>query len=211
MATADRGRKRVWTHGAGRRIAHAPGLGDSKIVAGEREAVEPAAAFRAFGRRRRRRLLRDRGCRDGCANHNERYARQCDADLHAFFVLESDCPKKKPPPDRSDGGFVFKSLAVTYSCMPEGHTTIGAERFHFRVRKGIGWFPLAIAARQTGSRRGRCCSGSAALNSKLGLTHACRISSEYKLTLHCISRCIGRSSKTDWVLYGQASRAISTG
>jgi hypothetical protein len=30
------------------------------------------------------------------------------------------------------------------------HTTIGAERFHFRVRNGIGWFPLAIAARQTG-------------------------------------------------------------
>ena len=26
---------------------------------------------------------------------------------------------------------------------------IGAERFHFRVRNGIGWFPLAMAARQT--------------------------------------------------------------
>ncbi len=46
----------------------------------------------------------------------------------------------------------IKCLAVTYSCMPAGHTTIGAERFHFRVRKGIGWFPLAKAARQTGSR-----------------------------------------------------------
>src|SRR5437868_5858070 len=46
----------------------------------------------------------------------------------------------------------FKSLAVTYSCMPEGHTTIGAQHFHFRVRNGIGWFLLAIAARQTGSR-----------------------------------------------------------
>ena len=34
--------------------------------------------------------------------------------------------------------------------MPKGQTTIGAERFHFRVRKGIGWFPLAMAARQTG-------------------------------------------------------------
>src|SRR5579872_5981646 len=40
-------------------------------------------------------------------------------------------------------------LAVTYSGMPERHTTIGAERFHFRVRNGIGWFPLAMAARQT--------------------------------------------------------------
>src|SRR5712671_2464871 len=28
------------------------------------------------------------------------------------------------------------------------HTTIGAEHFHFRVRNGIGWFLLAIAARQ---------------------------------------------------------------
>ena len=38
----DRGRKRVWTHSAGRRIGHAPGLGDSKIVAGEREAFQSA-------------------------------------------------------------------------------------------------------------------------------------------------------------------------
>ena len=30
----------------------------------------------------------------------------------------------------------------------KSHTTIGAERFHFRVRNGIGWFPLAIAARR---------------------------------------------------------------
>ncbi len=43
-----------------------------------------------------------------------------------------------------------KSLAMSYSHMGRPHTTIGAERFHFRVRKGIGWFPLAIAARQTG-------------------------------------------------------------
>ena len=34
--------------------------------------------------------------------------------------------------------------------MAYGHTTIGAERFHFRVRKGIGWFPLAIIAREFG-------------------------------------------------------------
>ena len=37
--------------------------------------------------------------------------------------------------------------------MPKGQTTIGAEHFHFRVRNGIGWFLLAIAARQTGSDR----------------------------------------------------------
>jgi hypothetical protein len=39
---------------------------------------------------------------------------------------------------------------VTYSGMACGHTTIGAERFHFRVRNGIGWYPLAIAARLFG-------------------------------------------------------------
>ena len=58
--------------------------------------------------------------------------------------------KDKAPADFSTGALRIRSLAVTYSCMPKGHTTIGAERFHFRVRKGIGWFPLAMAARQTG-------------------------------------------------------------
>jgi hypothetical protein len=33
--------------------------------------------------------------------------------------------------------------------MGRPHTIIGAERFHFRVRDGIGWFSLAMAARQT--------------------------------------------------------------
>ena len=37
---------------------------------------------------------------------------------------------------------------MTYSGMPEGHTTIGAERFHFRVRNGIGWFHTAIVTRE---------------------------------------------------------------
>lgn len=32
-------------------------------------------------------------------------------------------------------------------------TIIGAERFHFRVRDGIGWFPLAMATRQNGVGR----------------------------------------------------------
>jgi hypothetical protein len=40
---------------------------------------------------------------------------------------------------------------VTYSHMATSHTTIGAERFHFRVRNGIGWFPLANAVRQKGN------------------------------------------------------------
>ncbi len=46
--------------------------------------------------------------------------------------------------------FLNKSLALTYFHMGKPHTIIGAERFHFRVRNGIGWFPHAIAARKTG-------------------------------------------------------------
>src|SRR5690606_6240895 len=42
-----------------------------------------------------------------------------------------------------------QSLAVAYFRRGKPHTIIGAERFHFRVRNGIGWFPLAMAARQT--------------------------------------------------------------
>jgi hypothetical protein len=47
-------------------------------------------------------------------------------------------------------GVCNKSLAVTYFHMGKPHTIIGAKQFHFRVRDGIGWFPLANAARQTG-------------------------------------------------------------
>ena len=46
-------------------------------------------------------------------------------------------------------GVLNKSLAVTYFHMGKPHTIIGAKQFHFRVRDGIGWFPLANAARQT--------------------------------------------------------------
>jgi hypothetical protein len=38
---------------------------------------------------------------------------------------------------------------VSYFHMGKPHTIIGAEHFHFRVRDGIGWFILAMAARQT--------------------------------------------------------------
>jgi hypothetical protein len=51
-------------------------------------------------------------------------------------------------------GFSIRSLAVTYFHMGRPHTIIGAEQFHFRVRDGIGWFPLAKAARQTGMEKG---------------------------------------------------------
>ena len=56
----------------------------------------------------------------------------------------------------------FKSLAVTYFHIDKVDTSIGAERFHFRVRKGIGWFPLAMAARQTGRCGGWSCPAPAA-------------------------------------------------
>src|SRR6185312_2780239 len=55
---------------------------------------------------------------------------------------------RKPRHSFECRGLRMRSLAVTYSGMACGHTTIGAERFHFRVRNGIGWFPLAIAARR---------------------------------------------------------------
>ena len=56
----------------------------------------------------------------------------------------------------------IKSLAVTYFHIDKVDTSIGAERFHFRVRKGIGWFPLAMAARQTGRNGGWSCPAPAA-------------------------------------------------
>ena len=60
-----------------------------------------------------------------------------------------ECEEPKKSPGRCSGLLQSRSLAVSYSHMGRPHTTIGAERFHFRVRNGIGWFPLAIAARQT--------------------------------------------------------------
>jgi hypothetical protein len=60
----------------------------------------------------------------------------------------SPCPQKSPTPAWGTG-LCIRSLAVTYFHMGRPHTIIGAEQFHYRVRDGIGWFPLAIAARQT--------------------------------------------------------------
>ena len=57
---------------------------------------------------------------------------------------------KKPPTFPS--GASHGILAVTYSHLAYGQTTIGAERFHFRVRNGIGWFPPAMTARKTVAR-----------------------------------------------------------
>ena len=59
-----------------------------------------------------------------------------------FHLIKNPCLRKAGVRDRC--------LAVSYFRMGRPHTIIGAERFHFRVRDGIGWFPLAIAARQNG-------------------------------------------------------------
>ena len=64
--------------------------------------------------------------------------------------------KKLKPLELAFQGLRDKSLTMTYSHMRRPHTTIGAEQFHFRVREGIGWFPLAMVVRQTGSARRRC-------------------------------------------------------
>ena len=44
-----------------------------------------------------------------------------------------------------------RCLAIPYFRMANCHTIIGAKRFHFRVRDGIGWFTLAMVTKQTGS------------------------------------------------------------
>ena len=77
---------------------------------------------------------------------------------------------KKPPSLVKAMGVPFhqiKSLAVTYFHIDKVDTSIGAERFHFRVRKGIGWFPLAMAARQTSCYGSVSCHAPAANSSNL--------------------------------------------
>ena len=39
--------------------------------------------------------------------------------------------------------------------MANCHTIIGAKRFHFRVRDGIGWFTLAMVTKQTGVKQAK--------------------------------------------------------
>ena len=70
------------------------------------------------------------------------------------------CMAKKNPLAISGEGVLVRSLAVPYFRMGV-HTIIGAGRFHFRGRDGIGWFPPAMAARRFCRRprtsvRGRC-------------------------------------------------------
>ena len=65
-------------------------------------------------------------------------------------LLSFPSRKKKPQLLAQLGFFGIKSLAVTYFHIGKPYTIIGAKQFHFRVRYGIGWVLLAIAAKQTG-------------------------------------------------------------
>ncbi len=58
------------------------------------------------------------------------------------------CAHKKSPEHKVLGAFSKRCLTITYSRMGRPHTTIGALRFHFRVRQGIGWFTQAMVVRR---------------------------------------------------------------
>ena len=145
-------------------------------------------------------------------------------------------------------GFSIKSLAIPYFRMANCHTIIGAKRFHFRVRDGVGWFTLAMVTKQTGVADSfitiNCQSGnysntfsfsllftaSAAPTvslSIIALLEICNISGAFSC-FKAFQKSFANSGlstpgnyflssssaalvhQTDWVLYGQASRAIST-
>ena len=113
---------------------------------------------------------------------------------------------KKNPSRSLDGFFRVKCLAIPYFRMETFHTIIGAKRFHFRVRDGIGWFTLAMVTKQTGVVDSFNASTAPAV----------------PLSMDCLRKSVHTSqnslkpgyhscTQTAWVLYGQASRAISTG
>lgn len=57
--------------------------------------------------------------------------------------------KKARPRLRGRASWVGR-LAIPYFRMANRHTIIGAKRFHFRVRDGVGWFTLAMVTKQFG-------------------------------------------------------------
>jgi hypothetical protein len=111
-------------------------------------------------------------------------------------------------PKRFRLGLGSKRLAIPYFRMATCHTIIGAKRFHCRVRDGIGWVTLAMVTKQTGevdaavSTFGR--------TSVLAL-EICNVAVLSQASVSCTGRFLRPATQTDWVLYGQASRAISTG
>ena len=72
--------------------------------------------------------------------------KKCETTTAPEFTLAQE----KTPDTLASGVFGIKSLAVTYFHIGKPYTIIGAKQFHFRVRYGIGWVLLAIAAKQTG-------------------------------------------------------------
>ena len=92
---------------------------------------------------------------------------------------------KKSP--RGIPGACCKCLAETYFRTGRPRTIIGVPCFHFRVRNGIGWFPRALATRQTSITDSGC---------------------RYELR---VLGALRAGAAVAWVLYDQAARSISTG
>ncbi len=141
--------------------------------------------------------------------------------------------QKKPRGGVAVPGLGFWRLAIPYFRMANCHTIIGAKRFHFRVRDGIGWFTLAMVTKQTGvvgasPHRLRAAQvGQFAL--PLCCTHGnlydfCPLAPAPPTAPGQVTPGFGPSGRPPcaclcpacvthqayWVLYGQASRAIST-
>src|SRR5699024_618450 len=66
------------------------------------------------------------------------------------YCIRSDAGKQKAPTGGASRGFEINAWQCPTFTQGEPCTIIGAKWFHFRVRNGIGWCPLAMAARQTG-------------------------------------------------------------
>ena len=120
-----------------------------------------------------------------------------------FLSTTFPAHKENRPCSKATGAVRDKCLTMTYSHMEKLHTTIGAKRFHFRVRHGIGWFTLAMVVRRNGGIL-RCLSLEAYGLATRNMNHADRYVS-------ILSQSRRLPTQTPWVLYGQASRAISTG
>ena len=91
------------------------------------------------------------------ANGITRYSLHHEVVQLIFGQLLSQSPRQKKT-QAWTAWVWYKSLAIPYFRMANCHTIIGAKRFHFRVRDGIGWFTLAMVTKQTGVdlTRSRC-------------------------------------------------------
>jgi hypothetical protein len=141
-------------------------------------------------------------------------ALKCSSKHLTFKVMGADQRKlfrllrAKKNPSLIAWVFQDKRLAIPYFRMANCHTIIGAKRFHFRVRDGIGWFTFAMVTKQTGMSRRRLSLFSTLFTQPKAecwksVTLVILFKSAIKLVLF-------NTHQTDWVLYGQASRAIST-